>query len=101
MFVDIVYDDVLKISQFHFLLLQSAPCIQYREFFHVFSTEKKKHFSQNVISMIKQLIINFCVLAMFFFLLKESFTFAQISSIDPDVNEKVFDDDKAFFSLSI
>ena len=28
-------------------------------------------------------------------------TFAQISSIEPDVNEKVFDEDKAFFSLSI
>lgn len=30
-----------------------------------------------------------------------SLTFAQISSIEPDVNEKDLDDDKAFFSLSI
>lgn len=37
MFVDIVYDDVLKISQFHSLLFQSAPYIQYQEFFRVFS----------------------------------------------------------------
>ena len=27
-------------------------------------------------------------------------TFAQISSIEPDVNENVFDDDKAVLSLS-
>jgi hypothetical protein len=27
-------------------------------------------------------------------------TFAQISSIEPDVNENVFDDDKAILSLS-